>query len=195
MAALLAQEVWPSTRERKTGLLGAARSRISLVGQPPAPSSFAGRRVWSQPRPRIHSPGSACAAAAATRRSISASEVVPSRSTCSSPRPPAPKWMCASLNPGVTSRPRRSTTSVARPTSRRTSASVPTASTRPSRTASACTMVLASSARNTRPPVNTTSAALSSSAGPSRPCGQPGEAGPSGIRVGPGCAIGVWLDG
>jgi hypothetical protein len=159
MAALLAHEVWPSTRDRRTGLSGAARSRISFVGQPPAPSSEAGRRVWSQPRPRIHSPGCACAAAAATRRSISASEVVPSSSTCSSPRPPAPKWMCASLNPGVTSLPARSTTSVFGPASRRTSASVPTASTRPSRTASACAMVLALSARNTRPPVKILSAA------------------------------------
>jgi hypothetical protein len=65
-------------------------------------------------------------------------------------------------------------TSVDGPASRRTSASVPTASTRPSRTASACATVLASSARNTRPPTNTMSAACDDAfAGCAGGCGQP----------------------
>lgn len=76
-------------------------------------------------------------------------------------RPAETGWTWASPNPGVTLRPRSSTTRVRDPVSPAIDASEPTATIRPSRTATALAMLRARSMVAIRPPRRTRSAGRS----------------------------------
>ncbi len=98
-----------------------------------------------QPRPMIHSPGVFFATAAFTRSRQAAMEVRSRRSTRSRYRPKLTKCRCASTIPGTTSRPGSSKTWAFAPQACLTSALLPTATTRPSRMATASAHGLAGS--------------------------------------------------
>jgi hypothetical protein len=134
-ASELARHMWPSRRFTNTGFPGVTASINCRVGR------RAGVQLsWSQSPPVIQRPLGSFAAKSRMRSRNSAS-LRASRS-CTSARcsPPVRKWTCASLKPGTTSLPPRSTTRVLGPIHLRTSAIVPAAAMRePAHaTASAC---------------------------------------------------------
>ncbi len=131
-AAPLAHVAWPSTRTSATGYPGAARSSEAREGQ-----ACPGQRVWSQPRPAIHSPGRRPRAARATIAAISSSEWVVARSSSSRARASSMRCPCASTSPGSTVRPPRSMTGS--PAAGFTWSPPPAKATRPSRITRAST--------------------------------------------------------
>ena len=154
-ALVFTQALWPSRLVRKAGRSGTIRSRSSRRGVPPSNAAM------YQPPPRIHAssgcdrayasitsnPGPDCASAWRSHRSIA--------------RPPWTGWTWASWNPGVTVRPRSSITRVRGPIHPATIASGPTATSLPSRTATADAHDRAASMVAIRPPRRTRSAGWS----------------------------------
>ena len=141
IAMALARPACPSTRSRYTGWSGTARVSASCVGKRVSPQSF-----WSQPRPITHSPLGVVRARSTTRAITCAYELVPVRSTLRSAAPSPATCACASVMPGITVRPARSSVRVALPINARAPASLPTNTTRPPRIAIACTTGRAPSA-------------------------------------------------
>jgi hypothetical protein len=141
-AALLASDWCPSRSAISTGCVGNAASRYRLCGALP------GKSDGVHPRPVIHAVGGRVAAHALRRRTISAGAPASTRSA----RACVGRCQWLSLNPGTTRRPRSGTTRVAGPTSVRMALSDPTATTRPSRTASAWASGAPGSPVEMRPP-------------------------------------------
>ena len=111
----------------------------------PWSGSHRGTRPWTSRRPgSIRGPD-------APRRTSSREAGSPRvewsswRSHCNRSTPPPTGWTCASWNPGRSIRPARSKTSVLGPTCSRIASSLPTATIRPSLTATACSRVRAAS--------------------------------------------------
>ena len=129
-AAEFATKLWPSAREKTAGWSPVTASRSWRVG------SLTGvHLVSSQPRPVIHSPAGVALARSAMRDFISSRVRVPARLTFNLSKPPEEKCRCASLKPGMTKCPPRSTTFVPWPFSFSISAFVPMATILPWRTA------------------------------------------------------------
>ena len=99
-----------------TGLFGDTLLSASWNGKP---STFGFGTLlhfsWCQPRPRIHSPGFACFAAAATIDTISSQSFTSIKSSVIFDWPSPMKWPWLSIRPGIASWPRRSITCVAGP--------------------------------------------------------------------------------
>ena len=114
--------IWPSVRWNTAGWPVVTESISCRVG-----SVFDAHSVWSQPPPTIHTPGGCAAVKILMRSSMSARDGLWSRSTESFCRPAEAMWVWASLKPGMTKAPARSTTCVLGPRSLSTSSSVPTA--------------------------------------------------------------------
>ena len=106
-AALLARPICRSLRLTNTGLLALSSSIHCLRG-----SGASGQVSWSQPPPVTHSPGFAWRSRSAIRPTNSAGPLAPRRLTDCSEKPPAMKWVWASMNPGSTVFPPRSLTAV-----------------------------------------------------------------------------------
>ncbi len=140
-----AQAPWWSRLCRSTGRSGTTASRSAAVGLPPGNAGIA------QPPPVIHS-ASGCAAAYAAIASRNSSRVSSSdRSQRCRSSPPWIGCTCASVKPGDSSPPARSTTSAPAPCER---ASGPTAAIRPPSTSTSRSPRWRWPSK-TRPPVNT----------------------------------------
>ena len=151
-ASPLAQVAWPSTRTSATGCPGAARSSEARDG-----NRCPGQRVWSHPRPVIHSPGPSRAAAAATIRAISSSEPAAARFSSSRARASSIRCPWPSTSPGSTARPPRS--SAGSPAAGLMSPRRPAKATRPSRITRESTTEPAASIVWIRPLVSSTGSA------------------------------------
>src|SRR5437588_608565 len=88
------------------GVSPVTRSSASFVG-----STGGFHSPLRQPKPRSQRPSGTDGAASATRATASSSEPAPSRRTSRRATDQVGKWTCASLNPGRTQRPPRSTRS------------------------------------------------------------------------------------
>src|SRR5919201_346250 len=88
------------------GVSPVTRSSASFVG-----STGGDHSPLRQPKPRSQRPSGTDFAAAATRATASSSDCAPSRRTSRRATDHVGKWTCASLNPGRTHRPPRSTRS------------------------------------------------------------------------------------
>ena len=114
-----------------------------------------GKTSIDHPPPRIHSAPGLTRAYAATRARHSSVDVAACRSHWIISSPAVTGWTWASWKPGSSRPPPRSTTSVPDPAAARTSASVPTATIRPSRTATAPATEASCPALNSRALVRT----------------------------------------
>jgi hypothetical protein len=125
-AAVFNQAAWRSWLSRSAGRPGTTRSSASRVGKPP-------QRLASHPCPSTQPSPPAAAMRASAASSVGASSSRIRRRASAQ----AVRWTCASVSPGVTVAPWSRSSRAPGEASGRTSASVPSAATRPSRTSSA----------------------------------------------------------
>ena len=147
--ALLTHCEWALSSAMATGRSATTVSSAAAV------ISCSGSAAGSHPNPRM----------AGTSRCSSAKRRIAARHSANERRPPSMTWkssslanlgcMCASMKPGSSRRPPRSTTWVRGPTNGSTSALLPTQTMRPSRTATASCRERAASTVYTTPLVRT----------------------------------------
>ena len=157
-AAELLYVAWYEKSMMQTGLSGAASSSSHRVIR-----RFSPQVKGSKPRPHIHCPLGAPAAAAAM---ASTTPLMPSRggmrqSTDTGSKVVIEKWLWGSMKPGVRVRPTRETTSVESPAMAAISAAKPTPAILPSRTATASAPRPWGSIVRTVPPVRIVSISYS----------------------------------
>ena len=151
-ASLLTHMVWWSIVRSATGRPATTESSQRASNRPPSAS------VGSNASPVTHSASGCAAAQAATAARISATLRAWRTGTPRRPSPPSSGCACPSPNEGSSAPPARSVTSVLGP--RASSASWPSASTRPPATASAVLGCAPGTPVRTVPPVNSWSACI-----------------------------------